>query len=60
MWRERTLDKSFKLHDYALLGKISLSCKYYVVATAKRVVRLGASYELDWKVAGVRHLVLHH
>lgn len=35
-----------------------MSCKYYIVSTAKRIVRLGASYELDWKVPGVRHLVL--
>lgn len=44
LWKERTLQKSFKLHEYALFGKISMSCKYYVAATAKRVVRLGASY----------------
>lgn len=37
-----------------------MSCKYYVAATAKRVVRLGASYELDWKVPGVRHLAIYN
>lgn len=60
LWKERTLQKTFKLHEYALLGKISMSCKYYVAATAKRVVRLGASYELDWKVPGVRHLTIYN
>ncbi len=44
LWKERTLDKTFKLHEHALIGKVSLSCRYYVIATAKRVVRLGASY----------------
>lgn len=46
LWKERSLDKTFKLHEHALLGRISLSCRYYVIATAKRLVRLGASYEL--------------
>jgi hypothetical protein len=58
LWRERTLQKSFHLHEHALLGRISLSCRYYVVATARRLVRLGASFELEWPVAGVRHLEL--
>lgn len=44
LWKERTLDQTFKLHEHALIGKISLSCRYYVVATAKRVVRLGGSF----------------
>lgn len=57
-WKERTLEKTFKLHEHALIGKISLSHRYYVVATAKRVVKLGASYELDWKIPGVKYLLL--
>lgn len=46
LWKERTLSKTFKLHEYALVGKISLSNRYYIVATAKRVVKVGGSYEV--------------
>jgi hypothetical protein len=58
LWKERTLDKTFKLHEHALIGKISLSCRYYVVATSRRIVRVGGSYEVEWKIPAVRHLFL--
>lgn len=60
LWRERTLQTRFKLHEYARIGKISLSCRYFVVATARRVVRLGGSQELEWIVPEVKHILLHH
>ena len=60
LWKERTLDKTFKLHEYAVLGKISLSRRYYVVATARRVVKLGGSSELEWNVAGVKSLFIYN
>jgi len=60
LWKERTLQKTFKLHEYALVGKISLSNRYYIVATAKRVVKVGGSFEVEWKVPAVRELLLYN
>ena len=31
-----------------------------MVATASRVVKLGASSQLEWKIAGVKHLFLYN
>lgn len=60
LYKERTLLKTFKLHEYALFGKISLSQKYYIVATKRRVVKLGASYETEWPIPNVAHLLLYN
>ena len=43
-YSQKTLVKTFKIHEYAMFGKISLSNKYYIIATKRRMVKLGASY----------------
>ena len=42
------------------MGKISLSNRYYIVATAKRVVKVGGSYEVEWKIPAVKEILLYN
>jgi hypothetical protein len=43
-----------------VVGKISISNKYYIVATQGRLVKLGASYETSWKISNVLNIVLYN
>jgi WD40 repeat protein len=60
LYKERSLFKTFKLTEFPVVGKISLSNKYYIVATQRRLVKLGASYETDWKISNIFSIVLYN
>lgn len=37
------MEKAFNIHESALFGKISLSQKYFIVATKTRIIKLGVT-----------------
>jgi hypothetical protein len=37
------MDKAFNIHESAYIGKISMSQKYYIVATKSRLIKLGVT-----------------
>ena len=43
LYKGNSFEKSFPIHEYAVTAKISLSNKYYIVATKRRLIKLGGS-----------------
>jgi hypothetical protein len=43
IFKDQTMEKSHNIHESALIGKISLSQKYFIVATRTRLIKLGAN-----------------
>ena len=57
LFKNQTMEKSFNIHESAYFGKMSLSQKYYIVATKTRLIKLGAS-GVEIKMTGIREIVL--
>ncbi len=53
LFKNQTMEKSFNIHESAYLGKVSLSQKYFIVATKTRLIKLGAS-GIEIKITGIR------
>lgn len=53
LYKNQTIDKSFNIHESAYLGKISLSQKYFIVATKTRLIKLGVS-GVEMKISGIK------
>jgi len=51
------MDKSFNIHESAIVGKISLSQKYYIVGTKSRLIKLGVS-GVETKISGIKEIIL--
>lgn len=58
LYKNNSLEKTFQLHEYATTARISLSNKYYIVATKRRLVKLGISSPVEWKISNVRSILL--
>jgi hypothetical protein len=60
LYKGNSLEKTFQLHEYATTARISLSNKYYIVATKRRLVKLGLSSPIEWKISNVRSILLYN
>ena len=57
LFKNQTIEKTFNIHESALVGKISLSQKYYIVGTRTRLIKLGVS-EIEAKISGIKDIIL--
>ena len=58
LYKGNSFEKSFPIHEYAVTAKISLSNKYYIVATKRRLIKLGGSLPVEWNIPNIRKIVL--
>ena len=57
LYKGNSLEKSYPVHEYAVTARISLSNKYYLVATKRKLVKLGGSSPVEWPIANIRQIV---
>jgi hypothetical protein len=41
-----------------VVGKISLSGKYYIIATKSKIIKLGSNNDISWNIRNVHEIVL--
>lgn len=57
---KQTVKNTYKIGEHAVVGRISMSRRYCIVASIRRVVKLGMSYQLEWPIAAVRQILLQN
>ena len=53
LFKNQTMEKAFNIHESAYIGKISMSQKYYIVATKSRLIKLGVT-GVEIKITGIK------